>query len=51
MATRVFLGRKKVKGDFILLKIYNKYFSEGRNDSIGKSSFPEQCLGLVDLLQ
>lgn len=42
---------KKVKGDLILLKVYNNYFSKGRNDSIGKSSFPEQCIGVVDLLQ
>lgn len=33
------------------MEVYNNYFSKGRNDSIGKSSFPEQCIGLVDLLQ
>lgn len=47
----LFRFKKKVKGDLILLKVYNNGFSKGRNDSTGKSSFPEQCIGLVDLLQ
>lgn len=40
-----------MKGDLIHLKVYSNCFTKGRNDSIGKSSFPEQCIGLVDLLQ
>lgn len=32
------------------MEAYTHYFIKGRNDSTGKSSFPEQCIGLVDLL-
>lgn len=34
----------------MFFKVHDNYYSKDSNDSIGKSSFPEQCIGPVDLL-
>lgn len=53
MANQVSVDGKKSKENFfteIFFKVHDNYYSKGSNDSIGKSSFPEQCIGLVYLL-